>query len=121
MPFFKTTKDILENKEYFDKSWMDSEKLVLPPQERWTYERDMLLTDVDIWEVIGEMGYGVYAAWSPFAEFYMVVPPAGLNAEFEFYYGAGAGNEIKKRMTSLGMITPNNKIWVENEDMWLYA
>ena len=30
-------------------------------------------------------------------------------------------NEIKKRMTSLGMITPNNTLWVDNEDMWLYA
>ena len=123
MPFFKTTKNIFVDKaEYFDPNWMDSDKLVLPPRTEWDYQRDMQIEDVDIWEVIVEGGYSIYAAWSPYAEFYMLMPTVFYDTNgIEIYYGPGASNKIIKRAKELKIPISTNKIWVENEDMWLYA
>jgi hypothetical protein len=125
MPFFKTTHNILvDNREYFDPNWMDSDKLVLPPKKEWDYQREMQIEDVDIWELIAENGsVGVYAAWSPYAEFYLVKPPWWVMEKgwgLETYYGKGALKQVKKRMQELGLYIPDIKHWVEPEDMWLY-
>lgn len=125
---FRTTANIFKDHgEYFDPNWMDSNKVVLPPKTDWDYSRDMRLEDVDIWEVLWEAGgsWGVYASWSPYAEFYMV--RTGFDREIqglspEFYYGTGAQNKVIKRMKELNMPTLNlNTVWVEPEDMWLYS
>jgi hypothetical protein len=122
MPFFKTTENIFKDKgEYFDPNWMDSDKLVLPPRTSWDYKRNMQIEDVDLWEVIVEAGYSIYAAWSPYAEFYMLIPTVFYDTEgVELYYGKGASNMIIKRTKELGIPISTNKIWVEPEDMWLY-
>jgi hypothetical protein len=122
MPFFKTTENIFKDKgEYFDPNWMDSDKLVLPPRTFWDYKRNMQIEDVDLWEVIVEAGYSIYAAWSPYAEFYMLIPTVFYDTEgVELYYGKGASNMIIKRTKELGIPISTNKIWVEPENMWLY-
>jgi hypothetical protein len=122
VPFFKTTENIFKDKgEYFDPNWMDSDKLVLPPRTSWDYKRNMQIEDVDLWEVIVEAGYSIYAAWSPYAEFYMLIPTVFYDTEgVELYYGKGASNMIIKRTKELGIPISTNKIWVEPEDMWLY-
>ncbi len=75
MPFFKTTHNIInDNQEYFDDKWMDSDKLILPPKEEWTYDRELTIDDIDLWEVIYENNFGIYGAYSPHAEFYMIFP-----------------------------------------------
>lgn len=122
MPFFKTTENIFKDKgEYFDPNWMDSDKVILPPRTEWDYKRNMQIEDVDIWEVIIEAGYSVYAAWSPYAEFYMLLPTVFYNDNgVELYYGKGAHNMIIKRMKELEIPVSIKKIWVEPKDMWLY-
>jgi hypothetical protein len=122
MPFFKTTENIFIDKaEYFDPNWMDSDKLILPPKTSWDYQRNMEIEDVDLWEVIVEAGYSIYAAWSPYAEFYMLIPTVFYDTNgVELYYGKGASDMIIKRAKELGIPISTNKIWVENEDMWLY-
>lgn len=124
MPFFKTTENIFKNYgEYFDPNWMDSDKVILPPKTNWDYSRPMQIEDVDLWEVIYEAGSCVYAAWSPFAEFYMIMPlfSDSNSPSIELYYGAGANEKVKKRMKELNLFVPNIKVWVEPEDMWLYT
>lgn len=124
MPFFKTTHNIyVDQGEYFDANWMDSNTLVLPPRTYWDYGREMKIEDVDLWEMIYEVGsVGVYAAWSPYAEFYLVKPPWWEHhLGFETYYGKGALKQVKKRMKDLGLPIPNIKYWVDPEDMWLYS
>jgi len=127
MPFFKTTYNILTNSEedeLFNENWMDSNTLTLPPKINWDYKREMILEDVDIWEVIYQQsgGLGLYAAWSPYAEFYMITQDLFKikNNSLEFFYGKKASEKAYKRAVQLGMPVHINKVWVEDDDLWLY-
>lgn len=133
MPTFRTTEQIKQGwGEFFDPNWMDSNKLILPPKENWPYDREMRMEDVNIWEVVAEpWDKGVYAAWDPYAEFYLIRLEkfyAGYDwsitgdrsFQFETYYGPGANKAVKKRMKELNIPVITNQIWVEPEDMWLY-
>ena len=126
MPFFKTTENIVkDNGEYFDSNWMDSDSIILPPSQPWDYKREMQIEDVDLWEVIYEIGsVGVYAAWQPHAEFYMIKPPWQWLEHgwgLETYYGKLASEQTFQRMLEFGVKIPKHKYWVDKEDMWLYT
>lgn len=114
MPSFKTSKNlfvdfgVLYDANAYDKPFLD-----LPPSPRWGYDRDMRIEDVDIWEVISEGGggYGVYAAWCPYAEFYMI----RYGHEIETFYQSKPDGEpvlphVQKRLDELGMWYPGKKI-----------
>ena len=141
MPFFKSTYNILkkpDEDEVFNPNWMDSDKVVMPPTKPWDYKKEMTIEDVDIWEVLAECGggTGIYAAWYPYAEFYLITTgsdfrnqwSAGLNGAsynymdkfWETYYGAGAQKQVKQRAKELNLSLNNYEIWVEEDDMWLY-
>jgi len=141
MPLFKSTYNILkktDEDEVFDPNWMDSDTLVLPPKKEWDYSRELHIEDVDIWEVLVETGggFGVYASWSPYAEFYLITTGSDLRSQWlgkqnesvynyndkfwETYYGLLAQEKVRKRAIELGLSLPNFTIWVEEEDMWLY-
>jgi hypothetical protein len=138
MPFFKTTFNILnknDEDELYDESWMESYSLILPETKNWDYSRELSVDDIDIWEVIYEAsdGIGVYAAYRPYAEMYMItigfdssVDPR-IYGDFlyphkivETYYGKNAQKMVQERMIQLGIPFSTNYIWVENEDMWMY-
>lgn len=120
MPFYKTTENIFKNsQEFFDPNWMDSDKVIYPETNEWDYSRELSIEDVDIWEVLGETSHGVYAAYLPFAEFYLIVP-FNMKDKWETYYGAGANKKVARRMKELNMWVPKHTIWVEPDDMWLY-
>jgi hypothetical protein len=127
MPRFKSTQNIFKDFfEVFDENWMDSDKLVLPPKIEWDYSRPLQIEDVDIWEVLYEQGgaVGVYASWSPYAEFYLIRVGWYLESQgygSETYYGPGAAEKVYDRCQELNIPLPINKIWVEPEDMWLYS
>jgi len=133
MPFFKSTYNILvkpDEDEVFNINWMDSDKLKLPPKIKWDYKRDLKVEDIDIWEVIYEAsgGIGVYAAWLPYAEFYMITtgwePIVTHNQvnprKIETYYGVGAEQKVYLRASELGIHLPLKDIWVDSEDLWLH-
>ena len=127
MPFFKTTKDILITPwedGLFDPNWMDSSFVQLPPTRNWDYSREMSIEDVDIWEVLYLQGgnLGVYASWSPLAEFYMVTLSGNLtdSNRIETYYGPGAQKKVVARAKELGIPLSFKKVWVEDDQMWLY-
>jgi hypothetical protein len=123
MPIFKTTHNIFVKKdsdELFDNNWVDRDTVFLPPKRDWDYKRNLTIEDVDIWEVIYEAGggFGVYASWSPFAEFYMFTPGASLLAQghgVETYYGADAGVKIFNRVKEFGITLTVNQVWVDDE------
>jgi hypothetical protein len=123
---FKTTHNIFKDfGEHFDSNWMDSNKIITPPKKDWDYRRQMQIEDVSLWEVIYEQGggFGIYAAWDPYAEFYMIRVGWFLEAQgygAEVYYGAGAMKKVMKRAEELGIPLSTNKTWVEPDDMWLY-
>lgn len=127
MPIFKTTYNILTKPwedEAFDPNWMDSDKIKLPPKSDWDYSRELKIEDISLWEQIYYQGGGLalYAAWDPYAEFYLITLHEHLykNNAIETYYGPGAMEMVKKRCSELGIPLPNNQIWVDDSDMWLY-
>jgi hypothetical protein len=126
MPRFKSSQNIFKDfGEVFDTNWMDSNKIILPPKIDWDYKREMRFEDVNIWEVIYEQGgaVAVYAAWDPYAEFYLVRVGWYKEAQghgFETYYGPGAQKQVQTRMKDLGIPFTTQQHWVEPEDMWLY-
>ena len=90
MPRWKTTENILslsKDGEYFDENWMnyDSISQYAPPIVEWNSARPMRIEDVDLWEVITEQSgpVGVYAAYMPFGELYVVTSGWRVIAEFE--------------------------------------
>jgi hypothetical protein len=139
MPFFKSTYNILKKQdedEVFNKNWMDSDTVILPPKVDWDYSRELTIEDVDIWEVLYEAsgGIGVYAAWLPYAEFYMITtgfdsrnPSRLINNHVyidrlvETFYGPQAQEKVQLRANQLGVNLHTSKVWVNNEDMWLYT
>jgi hypothetical protein len=134
MPSFKSTFNILKTPwedEVFNPNWLDSDKLVLPPNPSWDYNRDMIIEDVDIWEVLYEAGggIGVYASWCPHAEFYLLT--SGIKSKnqnplyaderiIETFYGVGAQRKVLARCQTLGIPLTINDVWVDEKDLWLY-
>jgi hypothetical protein len=122
---FKSTQNIFKDfGEVFESKWMDSNKIEVPPHPKWDYSRELKIEDVDIWEVIYEQsgGVGVYAAWCPNAEFYLVRTGwQNVPNDIETYYGAGANYKVQARMKQLGIPFAITEVWVDDEDMWLYA
>jgi hypothetical protein len=123
---FRSTQNIFSDLgEVFDPNWMDSDKVILPPNPDWDYSREMQIEDVDIWEVIWEAGgaWGVYAAWCPYAEFYMLC--IGFNQintklEVETFYGQGAQKKLLERTKELNIPLNVHKNWVDDEYLWLF-
>jgi hypothetical protein len=124
---FKTTHNIFKDfGEHFDPNWMDSNKLITPPKKNWDYKRPMQIEDVNLWEVICEQGgsVGIYAAWDPYAEFYMIRVGWFLEAQgygAEIYYGPGSMNKMIKRAKELNIPISTNNVWIDPNDMWLYT
>lgn len=89
MTRWKETRQILasgNDGEIFDPSWMNYEHIsqYAPPSPTWHGIRQMRTEDVDIWEVITEKSgpVGVYAAWCPRDELYIVTSGHRIIAEF---------------------------------------
>jgi hypothetical protein len=130
MPIFKSTYNIIKKSdedEVFNENWMDSDTLILPPKTDWDYQREMQIEDVNIWEVIVDRGgqWGLYAAWDPYAEFYMIttgwVPKTINDRVIETYYGPNSQSTVYKRATELGIPLQIQQVWVDDTDMWLYS
>jgi hypothetical protein len=130
MPFFKTTHNIFNSPwedELWDDNWFNSNKLVLPPNRPWDYKKELKIEDVQIWEQIyfESGGTGLYAAWDPYAEMYLITKNLHAkdlkNQYIETFYGKNAGNRAYKKAIDLGMPISINKVWVEDEEMWKYA
>jgi hypothetical protein len=123
MPFFKTTKNILvDNGEYFESKWMDSDTLILPPSTPWDYQRELTIEDVDLWEVVFESGpIAVYGSWAPYAEFYLVkLLSPNQQPIIETFYGPKASDRAASRLKEMGISLPKTQLWVENDDLWLH-
>jgi len=123
---FKTTYNIFKDfGEHFNPNWFDGNQLILPPHKEWDYKRELKIEDVDLWEVLYEAsgGIAVYAAWEPYAEFYMIrvgwlLENKGYGAET--YYGPGASELVKRRALELNIPLWYHTEWVEDDQMWLY-
>ena len=141
MPFFKTTFNILkkpDEDEAWNDNWMDSDTIITPPKTEWDYKRDMKIEDVQLWEVLyeGSGGIGLYAAWEPYAECYMITSgidfknaPRFFDSDpgipywdriVDIYYGLGCQQSVIQKANELGIPLNFQQHWIENENMWLY-
>jgi hypothetical protein len=131
---FRTTQGILSKqgeKEVTSPDFTNPEFAShLPPYIKWDYSRDLQIDDINIWEVLYEESgrKGIYAAWDPHAEFYMIttgwtMKPNGeyvLN-DVESYYGQGAQDMVLKRAKELDYaLELKPGYWVDPEDVWIY-
>ena len=133
VPTFKKTEHILTGYgEYFDPNWLDSDQVVLPPKIDWDYQRELRIEDVYLWELITEpWEYGVYAAWDPYAEFFILRKELEYEKgawdtnhvrkfEFETFYGPGAQKNLTARMNQLGIPVKFNNVWVDQDKLHLF-
>lgn len=82
-----------------------------PPS--WDKDVPPTINDIMIWERLFYQpgSIGLYVAWSPYAEFYMIVHNLFLNDDksIETFFGNDAYLEAKKRMSDFNIdITENN-------------
>lgn len=90
MPRWKATEQIInlrKDGEYFDENWMNYDRIwqYAPEPVPWDGTRPIRFEDVDLWEVITEISgpIGVYAAYMPYAEYYVVTRNWAVWQEFE--------------------------------------
>jgi hypothetical protein len=83
MPVFKLSKEIFNNQ------WTDGpNKNTAPPlTEQWHNDREITIEDVSVWEQIyHEPGnIGIYAAYRPFTEFYIIVFELFLKTKYGIF------------------------------------
>lgn len=127
MATYKTTYNILKTpweEELFNENWMDKDIPYAPPTVDWDYSREMRIEDVEIWEQIyyATGGLGLYAAYLPYAEFYMITGMWVVEkpSNIECFYGPGSMEAAYKRARELGMPIELKPQWVDDKDLWLY-
>ena len=127
MPFYKTTKNIfVDFDEHFDPNWMDRDEIYIPPNDKWDYQREMKLEDVDLWETIWEGEISVFAAYQPYAEFFLVTFMVDFleahpdQPPFVTFYGKHAQTKLSQYLNQWNIKLPINNLWVEDNEMWLY-
>ena len=89
MPRWKVTEQLLnlsKDGEVFDENWMNYNSIFqyMPTPVPWSETRPPRVDEINIWEVIVEMTgpLGVYAAWQPHAELYVVTHRWRIVQEF---------------------------------------
>jgi hypothetical protein len=119
MPRWKTTEQILnlsKDGEFFDENWMNHDSIYqyLPPNPQWNENRPIKFEDVDIWEVLFESGgfSGIYAAWCPYAHYFIVTHDWTIVKEF---WGIQGEKDLQKYLTQIGVPFSTNKIWVDED------
>jgi hypothetical protein len=127
MPFYKTTKNIfIDHGEYFDQDWMNYEEVYVPSNKKWDYKEELKLEDVDLWEIIWESDFGIYAAYEPYAEFFLLKYPLSFMEDhpelppYETFYGKLAQQRLLAHLSKWKIQLPINKIWVDDDELWLY-
>lgn len=98
MPVFRTTEQIFKGGVHFDQNWLDLPPYMLQipkPEGFWTDKKEIRVEDVDFWEVIQETGggNGIYAAYQPYAEIYLV---RHNDIFIEVFSGANANARAEK-------------------------
>jgi hypothetical protein len=111
MPVFKTTDEILNN------LWKISNQVEdLPARHEWLKSKNIEFSDITMWEEIYFQpgNIGIYAAWSPYAELYVIT--YNLINCIDVFSGENAGVNVYRKANSLGIKLPINTVWVAPND-----
>jgi hypothetical protein len=119
MTILRTTEDILSIMWATD----STESPTTTPDVHWHYLREMKIEDVSIWEEVFRQpgNAGVYGAWSPHAEFYIIVYELFLDNKetIETFYGVDASKNLRRRAAELGIELPMHEVWIDSHNTWL--
>ena len=125
MPRWKTTENLLhfsKDGEYFDENWMNYDSIYqyMPPNPTWQENRPIKFEDVDIWEVLFEWSglSGVYAAWCPYAHYYIVLDKWKVVAE---YRGVEGEKQLQKFLTDNNISFSLSEIWIDDDKFESYT
>ena len=106
MPTFKTNTDIFTTmgEELFDENHWNYPWLITPETHNWDSDKEPQIEDIDVWEVIFESGGGtaLYAAWAPYAKFFML----RHHFQVETYYGTEGEKRLEKKLNELNLKYP---------------
>ena len=111
MPVFKTTDEILTNR------WeVGQETTNFPRRHQWIKTRIVEFSDITTWEQIYFQpgNIGIYAAWSPYVEMYVIT--YNLLDHYTVYFGEDAGKTVFQTAHKLGITLPINHVWVPQND-----
>jgi hypothetical protein len=124
MPRWKATEQILnlsKDGEVFDENWMNYDSIYqyMPERITWKENRPIRFEDVYVWEVISEMSgpIGIYAAWQPYAPYFVAMKNWSIDQEF---WGVKGEGRLHKYMINHGIHVSINKVWVDEEYANLY-
>jgi len=124
---FRTTAEILSavwNQRDFNLTSVPSYPTELPDKQSWLHRSDLTFDRVEVWETLYYKGgvMGMYAAWNPYAEFFVITHTLFLDsaAGVEIFYGQGATRQFYNRAKELGVELPIGPVWVEPEHLTLY-
>ena len=114
MPRWKATEQIVNfyrDGEVFDENWMNYDNIFqyMPDPTPWTENRPPRVDEIDIWEVITEIGgpIGVYAAWQPYADLYLVTRKWSIVQEFS---GWMANERLEQFLLANGIQFPRTSM-----------
>jgi hypothetical protein len=84
----------------------------MPEPTMWTENRPPRVDEIDIWEVITEMSgpIGVYAAWQPYAELYVVTRGWSIVQEFSGWNANARLEEYLKKYKIPYAKAPDNPV-----------
>lgn len=113
-PAFRTLNDI--TKSGWEEPIFDPNSILLPSKTSWNNDKDISIEDVKVWEQIyfHKGTVGIYAAWDPYADFYIIVYNLFLGNELsiEEFKGLDAENQVFSKAKDLGIDLPLNRLWV---------
>lgn len=110
---FKTTQEILSN------PWdtqIRKTTVHLPPKILWDKLEDISISNVELWEQIYYQpgNVGIYAAWTPYAELYMIVYDLFMEEQktINTFSGTSASLDVFKKAQELGIDLSTHQIWI---------
>jgi len=119
MTTLRTTDDILKKPWNYSSQGPAQDE----PQAHWHYLRQPAIEEIKIWEEIFYQpgNFGIYGAWEPYAEFYIIVYDLFIDdiSTVETFYGVNASKELKNRTNKLGIDLPMFDVWVDKHNTWL--
>ena len=92
-----------------------------PPKEHLLNEKFIPdINNVKLWEqIFYKKNYaGIYAAWSPYVEFYILVyePLIGTEYSYESFFGINKSKELMARAKQLKIELEEQFMWVDDLD-----
>lgn len=115
---FKTTQEILDNPWDYQQR---ETSVHFPPKILWDRDSELTIEDVQLWEQIYYQpgNVGIYAAWTPYAELYIIAYDLFLNQKqtIEIFKGTTASNDVFKKASKLGIDLSAHRIWVSDEEL----